>query len=71
MSFTYHDFRHQLLAEESMKYAEGFDVFQNHKAQLIDSPEKLDSLFYPFLDKNTEFGFDAEWEQSYSGDIGM
>ncbi|KAI6172377.1 3'-5' exonuclease domain-containing protein [Aphelenchoides besseyi] len=41
-----------------------------HVVTLIDQPYELESLFYPFLEKNTKFGFDAEWEQSYSGEVG-
>ncbi|KAI6228502.1 3'-5' exonuclease domain-containing protein [Aphelenchoides besseyi] len=41
-----------------------------HVVTLIDQPHELESLFYPFLAENTKFGFDAEWEQSYSGEVG-
>ncbi|KAI6194676.1 Exonuclease mut-7-like protein isoform X1 [Aphelenchoides besseyi] len=41
-----------------------------HLTYVIDQPEELATRFYPFLEAETKFGIDAEWEQSYAGEVG-
>ncbi|KAI6229920.1 3'-5' exonuclease domain-containing protein [Aphelenchoides fujianensis] len=42
----------------------------SHAISLIDHPDELDEILLPFLESSTNFGFDAEWDQSYAGEVG-
>uniref|UniRef100_A0A1I7SFH4 3'-5' exonuclease domain-containing protein n=1 Tax=Bursaphelenchus xylophilus TaxID=6326 RepID=A0A1I7SFH4_BURXY len=53
---------------ESVK--NGFTIDNGHKVLLVDSEERL-SLLNQFCLKSKEIGFDAEWDQSYSAEMGV
>ncbi|KAI6241823.1 Exonuclease mut-7 [Aphelenchoides fujianensis] len=51
---------------------EATDDHEVFNQQLIDHPDELDGVLFPFFaatrDKN--FGFDSEWDASHAGDVG-
>lgn len=55
---------------ENIKFGFKIKEFDNHVVKMIDNMEKLGEL-EDFIDSSDEFGFDAEWNQSYSGEMGM
>ncbi|KAI6197251.1 hypothetical protein M3Y94_01202400 [Aphelenchoides besseyi] len=62
------------LMDEYNRYKSGMVLCKlsqgQHFTYLIDQPEELITRFYPFLEADTKFGIDAEWEQSYAGEVG-
>ncbi|KAI6229880.1 Exonuclease mut-7-like protein [Aphelenchoides fujianensis] len=61
--------------EQYVDYKKGVTLCQSkqhgvHKAFLIDQPKELEEILFPFFEASDHFGFDAEWDQSYSGEVG-
>ncbi|KAI6214540.1 hypothetical protein M3Y94_00280100 [Aphelenchoides besseyi] len=59
---------------EHEKYKNGFNMLKSstHWVQMIDNEESVNTILRPFIEdpKNTCFGFDAEGDQSWCGEMG-
>jgi len=58
------------LQDSYEKYNKKFNLCEDHDVYLIDSPKKVLKKLYPFLASTDFFGLDAEWDMSFSGDLG-
>ncbi|KAI6185206.1 3'-5' exonuclease domain-containing protein [Aphelenchoides fujianensis] len=61
--------------EQYEEYKQGVTLCKSkqhgpHMVFLIDRPEELEEILFPFFEASDHFGFDAEWDQSYSGEVG-
>ncbi|KAI6228671.1 Exonuclease mut-7-like protein [Aphelenchoides fujianensis] len=65
----------QTAQEQYDEYKEGVTLCRSkqhgpHMVFLIDQPDELKEILFPFFEASDHFGFDAEWDQSYSGEAG-